>query len=106
MISVLVVGTDGQDLSELEGIDSSVEVLLACGMEDALEKLGRNRRVDAVLLVTPADAGEILEALREDSPAHPPIYVPAGWPRLPGTIALPAEEAPDLLNLLKSRLQD
>ena len=106
MISVLVVGREGNDLAELEGLDPSVEILLAHGLEDAMEKLARNRRVDAVLLVHGEEAREIVEAIGEDSPAHPPIFAPdapEGHPS--GTIGLPAREPGELLNLLKLKLE-
>lgn len=106
MISVLVVGGEGADLEKLEGQDPSVEVLLARGLEDALEKLGRNRRIDAVLLVAGIETRGIAEAIREESPAHPPLFVaeePTSPP--PQTTSLPAREPAELLNLLKTKLE-
>jgi hypothetical protein len=106
MISVLVVGERGEDMASLEGQDPSVEVLLAQGLEEALEKLARNRRIDAVLLLAGAETASIVQAIREDSPAHPPIFVPgASGSLLPGVGALPGRSARELLNLLKAKLE-
>jgi len=106
VISVLVVGREREDVGELESADPSVEVLLAQGVEEALEKLARNRRIDAVLLLAGDEMAPIVAAIREDSPAHPPIYVPAGSGHFPpGVIALPDDRKTELLNLLKEKLE-
>ena len=107
MISVLVVGREEQDLAELESADPSVEVLLAHGLGEALEKLARNRRIDALLLLPGTEAASIVEAIREDSPAHPPIFVAGGSGLLPPrVIALTgAGEQTELLHLLKEKLE-
>ena len=81
MYSILVVGSAERDAGELEGRLSSVEVLRARDAEDAVEKLGRNRRIDAVLLLQQeASSLETIAAIREDLPAPPPLFlaVPAG----------------------------
>jgi hypothetical protein len=77
MLSVLVVAADSPEIAALERELPSVEILRAHGAEDALEKLGRNRRVDAVLLLlgAAANAGAI-EAFRDDNPAPPPLFLP------------------------------
>ena len=109
MISVLVVGPAPEELEDLEGADPSVEVLLARGAEDALEKLGRNRRIDAILLVHDASSepDRIVAAIREDSPAHPPIFVAAGpgVAQIAHTTPLAGDLPSDLINLLKERLE-
>ncbi len=93
-------------LEELSGKDPSVEVLLAHGVEDTLEKLGRNRRVDAVLLLEVGDAAAaIVGAIEEDSPAHPPVFQPAGRPPIPGTRILAAREPSRLMDLLLAELE-
>lgn len=104
MITVLVVGEE----KELEGLSSqkaSVEVLTAHGPEDALEKLGRNRRIDAVLLLVKDGIPAIVEAIREDNPAHPPIFLPPGRRPSPGTRILPGEGLPELLDLLSGEVE-
>ena len=105
MISVLVVGKQGQDLEELGRRYPSVEVLAAHGVEDALEKLGRNRRIDAVLVLAGEENPAIVDAIREDNPAHPPLYLPAGQPVLEGVRSLPAGPPADLLDLIRRELE-
>jgi hypothetical protein len=106
MISVLVVGRDTDSLDHLEAQDPSVEVLTAHGVEDALEKLGRNRRIDALLLCAGSETEGMVEAIREDSPAHPPIFVPAGLGLpIPDTLPLEASGTREMLNLLKGKLE-
>jgi hypothetical protein len=104
MISVLVVTAVEQDLEKLAGLHPSVEVLLAHGVEDALEKLARNRRIDAVLLLAGEANPEIVGAIRDDIPAHPPLYRPAGQPAPDGVRTLPAGEPAELLDLLRREL--
>lgn len=78
MLAVLVVGPDAPDAAELSAQIPSVEILRAHGTEEALEKLGRNRRIDAILLMgTPGQNRETLEAIREDNPAPPPVFAAA-----------------------------
>jgi len=103
---VLVVGGAEAEAAGLEGWNASVEVLLARSAEEALEKLGRNRRIDAVLLLAGAETAAIVEAIREDSPAHPPIFVPEGpQPAPPGVHSLPAASTSDLLGLLLKEME-
>ena len=104
MISVLIVAAGEQDLQDLAGTHPSVEVLSAHGIEDALEKLARNRRVDAVLLLAGEANPEIVGAIRDDNPAHPPLYRPAGQPAPAGVRTLPASEPSELLDLLRREL--
>jgi hypothetical protein len=105
VISVLVVAAEGSDPEELAGRYPSVEVLTAHGVEDALEKLGRNRRIDAVLLLAGEASPAIVGAIREDNPAHPPLYMPAGQPASGGVRTLPAREPAELLDLLLRELE-
>src|SRR6266542_1401202 len=104
MISVLVVASEGEQHDGLAERHASVEVLTAHGVEDTLEKLGRNRRIDAVLLLTGEDARAIVVAIEEDNPAHPPLFQPAGG-RLPGTRALAAARPEELIDLLLGELR-
>lgn len=104
MISVLIVAAEGGNLEGLAGRHPSVEVLTAHGVEDALEKLGRNRRIDAVLLLAGEANPAIIGAIREDNPAHPPMYLPAGQPAPRGIRTLPAVEPAELLDLLVREL--
>jgi hypothetical protein len=100
MISVLIVTAAQHDLENLAGTYPSVEVLLAHGVEDALEKLARNRRIDAVLLLAGEANPAIVDAIRDDNPAHPPLYRPAGQPAPVGVRTLPAADPAELLDLL------
>jgi hypothetical protein len=100
MISVLIAAAAEQDLEELPGRHPSVEVLVAHGVEDALEKLARNRRIDAVLLLAGEANPAIVDAIRDDNPAHPPLYRPAGQPAPDGVRTLPAGDPAELLDLL------
>jgi hypothetical protein len=104
MISVLVVGGEKKDIEQMEARHPSVEVLAARGMEDALEKLGRNRRIDAVLLLSD-DARAIVAAIEEDNPAHPPFFQPAGRQAAPGTRILAARDPGELIGLLIGELR-
>jgi hypothetical protein len=92
-------------LEKLAGRHPSVEILTAHGVEDTLEKLGRNRRVDAVLLLQEQGAAAIVGAIEEDNPAHPPLFQPAGHFRVPGTRILAAEEPSGLIDLLLAELE-
>ena len=106
MISILVVGPAGEDMDRLEAADPSVEVLFAHAIEEALEKLGRNRRIDAIILVAGPEAGAMVEAIREDNPAHPPIFVPAGpGPGIPHTTPIDAADPSGMLHVLKGKLE-
>ena len=107
MISILVVVPEGVPPEGLEGRDPSVEVLTAHGVDDTLEKLGRNRRIDAVLLLAGREAPEIVAAIVDDNPAHPPMFAPAGHPPLKGVRPLGAGVAgpADLIDLLVGSLE-
>ena len=104
MISVLVVAAPGADPEELAGRHPSVEILAAQGVEDALEKLARNRRIDAVLLLAGQANPAVAGAIREDNPAHPPLFSPAGQPAAEGVRPLPAVRPAELLDLLLQEL--
>jgi hypothetical protein len=80
VITVLVVGEPAADLLRAAANQPSVEVLTALGAEEALEKLARNRRVDAVLLLAGRANEAIAAAIREEDPAGPPLFAPASGP--------------------------
>ena len=104
MISLLVVGDD-ESLERLAGHDPSVEVLKASGVEDTLEKLGRNRRIDAVLILDREGSRAIVEGIRDDNPAHPPLFLPEGLSAVPGVRVLAAREPEKLVELLLTTLE-
>ena len=77
MITILAVGPVPPEVSRFTSSHPSVEIVTAAGTEEALEKLARNRRIDAVLLLPGAAAREIAEAIREEDPASPPLFASA-----------------------------
>jgi len=105
MLSILLVAPADGKLDQLGSRNPSVEVLHARGLDEALEKLARNRRIDAVLLLCGKDNEEILEAIREDIPAAPPVFLLAGDAPLPGTHPLPAGKPEEALASLVSILE-
>lgn len=105
MITILVVGPSGTQLSAFAGSHPSVEILTAVETEDALERLARNRRIDAILLLPGAAALEIAETLREEDPAAPPIFAPASVGAIPGVGTLHADEPDRLLELVVQSLE-
>ncbi len=76
MLSILVVGGE-PPVGSFEPA-SSVEALHARDADEAVEKLARNRRIDAVLILPPTEAAAVVGAIREDLLAPPPIFLPAG----------------------------
>ena len=104
MIHVLVAGPEGGLPAELASTSSSVEVLLARGADEAVDRLARNRRIDAVLLLAGAENASIAAAIREDSVAPPPFYLPASAGNLPGARRLPSDRPAELLALVAEAL--
>ena len=78
----------------------SFEVLRARSGEEALEKLARNRRIDAVLFADDVTARETIELLERDPSGSPPLFR-AGPCGIPGVIGLDPE---DLFRELSDRL--
>ena len=103
MIHVLVVASK-EDLAEPEAGRSAIEVLHAHGADEAVEKLGRNRRIDAVLLLAGAENEAIAAAIREDSLAPPPFYLPASASDLVGARRLSSDLPRELLDLVARAL--
>ncbi|HYK40922.1 MAG TPA: hypothetical protein VE007_00950 [Thermoanaerobaculia bacterium] len=100
MYSVLVVGTPPSGGDGLEERLPSVEVLRARDADDAIEKLARNRRVDAVLLLEELPAArKTVSAIRDEFPAPPPVFLalPAGAPPPEGARPLEPGRPADLL---------
>jgi hypothetical protein len=86
---------------------SSIEVLHAHDAEDAVEKLGRNRRIDAVLILEGTETAAVVAAIREDILAPPPIFRAGDASPAEGARALPAAstELPALLEALAADLE-
>ena len=74
-------------------------------MEDALEKLARNRRVDAVLLLDGASAAASAQTILEEDPAAPPLYAPEAAGPISGAQPLPNASSGELVATLARRLE-
>lgn len=75
MLHVLAVSPAGpRDLAA----PATFEILWAHSAEDAVEKLARNRRVDAVLFFDDATARETAELLAGEGGAAPPLFQEEG----------------------------
>jgi hypothetical protein len=66
----------------------SIEILTAASAEEALEKLARNRRIDAVLLLPGSEAEALAATLAEEDPSAPPLFAPEGMGAIAGVIGL------------------
>jgi hypothetical protein len=100
VITVLVVGTDLGPLAAAASGHPSVEILTAGASEDALEKLARNRRIDAVLLLAGEAGGAIAAAIREEDPGAPPLFAPASGGAIPAVRLLEADSPGQILEAL------
>jgi hypothetical protein len=100
MITILAVGKGAERLAGFGAGHPSVEVVTADGAEDALERLARNRRIDAVLILAGPDAGETARLVREEDPGAPPLYAPAAAGEIPGVRRLPDGSGAELLEAL------
>jgi hypothetical protein len=74
MLSILIVLSAADAAAPPQAPSASVEVLYARGVEEALEKLARNRRIDAVLMAAGIENSQIEAVIREDEPAPPQIF--------------------------------
>ena len=105
MITVLVVSEPGRSraLDEAAARLPSLELLHAGDVEQAIDRLARNRRIDAVLLLLEGEAAaEVVRTVLEEDPGAPPIFAAGG--DLPGTRSLPAAEPEMLLEALERSL--
>jgi hypothetical protein len=96
MIHLLVVDRDERALET----PSSFEVLRARSADEALEKLARNRRIDAVLFTGDALARETIERLSDEDASSPPLFS-TGCAAVEGAVAL---ESTGLFDELRRRL--
>lgn len=103
MITILAVAETAADLAPAFARHPSVEVLAAADAEEALEKLARNRRVDAVLLLDGPGAQAVARAIYEEDPGAPPLYAPAGAGAIPRVVSL-ADASPEALIEALARL--
>lgn len=103
MITVLVVSSSA-GFDELASRSSTVEVLRARSAEEALEKLGRNRRIDAILLADLNDPAGLVAEILDDHPSPPPIFLSAACSPAARTRRLPTDRPDELLALLERAL--
>ena len=103
MIHVLVVSAE-QDIAAPDVGRSAIEVLHARGADEAVEKLARNRRIDAVLLIAGADNAAVARAIREELLPPPPLFAPPGNDDLPGVRRLPGQSRERLLDEIAAAL--
>jgi CheY-like chemotaxis protein len=106
VITVLAAGRGASSVSA-GGASSerpSVEVMTAEDGEEVLDKLARNRRIDAVLLMPGAGASELAAAIREEDPAGPPIYAWGDGARIEGVRALSATSAEEAIAAIVGEL--
>jgi hypothetical protein len=102
MITVLVVSEAGRarDLDEAAARMPSLELLHANDVEQALDRLARNRRIDAVLLLLDAEpASEFAKVVLEEDPGAPPLFVTGS--AVSGTRRLASAEPAPLLESLE-----
>jgi hypothetical protein len=75
MLSILVVGLAQTPIAPA---NAQVEILRANSIDEAVEKLARNRRIDAILIFPNPSAAEVIGAIREENSAPPPLFVGGG----------------------------
>ncbi|HEY1252985.1 MAG TPA: hypothetical protein VGH97_17520 [Thermoanaerobaculia bacterium] len=91
MITILVLGPPHAGPEHAAGAADhpSVEILAANRAEEALEKLARNRRIDAVLLLPGSEAAPLAATLAEEDPSAPPLFAAESMGAIPGVRGLP-----------------
>lgn len=107
MITLLVVAPpeDSKALDSVAARKPSLELLHAEDVEEALERLSRNRRIDGVLFLMPPDSvREIAAVIREEDPSAPPLFAPTAIGTVPDVEALPATTPGELLEAITKRL--
>jgi hypothetical protein len=104
MIHLLVVVSSDSRAEDLSSRLSSVEVLVAQGADEAVEKLARNRRLDGVLLLAGPENAAIAAAIREDNLSPPPLFVSVTAQDLPGARRLAESDLPALLDRIVKEL--
>ena len=105
MITILAVGSGAEALASFGASHPSIEVVAAHGAEDALERLARNRRIDAVLLLGGSDAGETAGLIAAEDPGGPPVFASATAGAVTGVRRLAAASGESLLEELVRALQ-
>jgi hypothetical protein len=106
VITVLAAGR-GASAAEVAGAAAgrpSLEVMTAEDDEEVLDKLARNRRVDAVLLMPGPGAAALAAEIREEDPAGPPIYAWGESQAIDGVHGLRATSAAEAIEELLREL--
>jgi len=80
MITILAVGEAAAELAAFGSGHPSIEVVTASDAEDALDRLARNRRIDAVLILSKSNAAAAARLLRDEDPGGPPLFAPGPAP--------------------------
>jgi hypothetical protein len=104
VITILAVAGPAVHLESAFVGNPSVEVLTAHDPEEALEKLARNRRIDAVLLFG-ARAAEAASLIIDEDPGAPPLYAPLASGTIPSVHSLPDAAPEEMVATLAARLQ-
>jgi hypothetical protein len=107
VITVLVVGSRDRaaELDAAAARSPSIELLHAAELEEALDRLARNRRIDAVLLLLESDAARtVAQTVLEEDPAAPPMFVPEAAGDVAGVRTLAGSNADEFLISLASSL--
>ena len=100
MITILAVGQEASRVAEAATGHASVEVLVARDSDEALEKLARNRRIDAVLITDSNDLTEVADVIRDEDPASPPLYAASAIGSAVGVRSLAGESPRELIHEL------
>src|SRR5262249_43607718 len=102
VVTLLVIGADAAGL-----VPSSarVEVLRAHDLEEGLETLARNRRIDAILILSGQATAPIISAIREENSAPPPIFVASGPRPAPAGTRAVAEDASAAVEQIRLELE-
>jgi hypothetical protein len=107
MITILVVADpeEAETLDRVVARKPSLELLHAHDVEETLERLSRNRRIDAVLLLLPPErAADVAAVVREEDPAAPPLFAPAAAEPLQDVRAVQATTPEELLDAVTREL--
>jgi len=107
MITLLVVGPRDRaaELDAAAARSPSIELLHAAELEEALDRLARNRRIDAVLLLLESDtARAVAQTVLDDDPAAPPMFAPASGGEIAGVRVLPGRTGEELLGSIVREL--
>ena len=107
MITILLVAEpdEAEALDRIAARKPSLELLHSGDVEETLERLSRNRRIDAVLLLLPfGRAGEVAAAVREEDPSAPPLFAPAASEPLPHVRPVPGATPEELLDAVTREL--